>query len=149
LADAVEIALAFRVLSFATLSYELPGSTSKGPPAAPVSVTPPTKSTPEKAIIAPEPSSASASNVKEKFVAATSVALATLYRRVPHHSSFDPPPPVSPVLPPAINVHPVRVAFDKVALSLSLCTIFANITSPTASPEGFVMVSVVFVVILD
>ena len=83
----------------------VPGSTSKGPLlATPNALKPPVTSTFLKATSPAEAPSpfASASKEKTKLVAETSAAVATLYKKVPHHRSE----PLAPIYLPSINVQP-------------------------------------------
>ena len=117
----------------------VPGATSNGPPA-----TPPVTATPENAAIPPDMSSAAAFPANVKLEAATSSAVATLYKIVPHQL-------LSLLVPnsrPVTNVQPALVAFARLSLSLSVCTIFANIKSPIAKAVGLLIVSVALVLVL-
>ena len=137
---AVVIAFAVEVPEFVT--FIVPGSTSNGPPTTPFSLTPPVVSMLEKAIILPIPISVVASSVKTKL--APSVPSATRYNIVPLQELL----PASLIKLPCINAQPLLAAFVKVILlDVSLCKIFAIMTSPAKTPVGLFTVKEELVVV--
>ena len=137
LLEADVIALAVEVE--ALVRFNVPGSTSNGPPAVPSALTPFVAVTPEKATIEIRAISALEFG-KVKVNEVPSVPSATLYNTVPYHALSPFAVPSLRISRPSICVQPVKLAAFKppLSLSVSFCKIDTIMMSPETIPVGLV-----------
>lgn len=135
LLEAVVIELAVDVEALVT--FNVPGSTSNGPPAVPSAFTPFVAVTPEKATIEIRAISALEFG-KAKVNEVPSVPSATRYKTVPNHALSPLLVPSLRIVLPSINVQPVKFAELRppLSLSVSFCRIDTIIMSPETIPVG-------------
>jgi hypothetical protein len=131
------VVIVFAVDVLASNTFNVPGSTSNGPPAVPSAFTPFVAVTPEKATIEIRAISALEFG-KVKVNEVPSVPSATLYKTVPCQALSSLPVPSLRINLPSINVQPVKLAEFKppLSLSVSFCRIDTIIMSPETIPVG-------------